>query len=177
VSGYPLPSTSAESILRGDLRGVKTPSPLTDSPTRRVIADQARADSGFTEACPDPRDICAMLDLGLLDYYTDLHPEECLAMADAVSDGRIVRWIHHPDARVNGLRVFCGLSGALLCRSRSDFNATDVWLLAGELVLPTWLRSSIRHLDHATRLQRHAPASILAAILHIQPLQLQRQST
>lgn len=69
------------------------------------------------------------------------------------------RW--HHDLRVNGGRIYHGLSHRQI-RKYGRGSESDVWLLQGEIVAP-WRRAAEMTVEELAERQRHAPIWLLAA--------------
>lgn len=139
----------------GGAPAIGVPAPVTDTATRRALADDARRVAGIGTQFAEPLALAVANGIRL----DDLGPVACGAVH--LRETAWLRWCWDADPRLSGWRAAERLAHVLLARGVGRHHETDAVLLASELL---WGSSAtyVKNIVQAERLQRHAPRWLLA---------------
>jgi hypothetical protein len=122
-------SRALQLILDGQFEQAGLERPRMYPGDRILVARRAYDATGF-ELGEDPRDLAEQLGLRIAPG----HGRSCAG--ETAGDGT-VRYVWSPDRRGRGLSVFHGLAHELLRIEGWEHTHADVWMLTGDLAIPS----------------------------------------
>ena len=127
---------------------------LLDVPVRRHLLDELRSRPDAGRLFMPPRDLAERAGFEVA-VTESLGPDELA--------GPALLYLWHPDMRVRGIRVYCGLSILCLRRHRIPHNSHDVWRFALDMAVP--VEAHRAGVERLSRAQQHCPVDVIASVL------------